>query len=752
MSTLPLNPSVQIHLPPSALHHFNLYYYTAVLELMEPLSAFYGSLEAALNEFPFLQDYLGTLAEFGLTGHDFSRVREDWFAALGAWESQAGPDLPLADLLAAASLDRRDLAMLFTAGLEEEDPRFGELFDALQGGAGQRRPTYGLLKQWWRSSAVSHGIPPGPLPESPALPAERLRRLLDVGLLEVVNPADARLEWVLGVPSLVWDMLRGPAGLGSRGTVLLAPWMRYIPPAALLTLEDLLLSPEARRAVAGILPLLAEGRLPALVVRGSRQNGRHALLGALARRAGRGMLALDGQEFLPRAGSEAHGSEPGGLSRSWRVAGLVATLLRVMPVLDYDLVPGQTVDVPRLPGYAGPLGLVLPNHGGIRGAGVDRALTITLDIPGSDRRRVLWQRELAAVSPSRILLDSLARQFRLTSGNIHRAADLAAAYAALRGRAVGQGDREPGDAEAGPVTVTVADVQDACRALNRQALDTLAAYVPPAGPSGEIPTLVVSPEVRQELDLLEVRCRERERLRETINLSAAFQVNAGVRALFSGPSGTGKTLAARMLASSLHMDLYRLDLAAVVNKYIGETEKSLNQVFARAEELDVILLLDEGDALLTQRTQVHTSNDRYANLETNYLLQRLETFEGILIITTNAAERIDPAFERRMDVNIHFPMPDIEERWGIWQIHLPQPHAVDHDFLAEVVERCEMTGGQIRNAALFAALLSLRALESGPAGALTTDLLEAAVRREYRKSGAICPLRERRQRVGAGLH
>src|SRR5207302_3530655 len=142
-------------------------------------------------------------------------------------------------------------------------------------------------------------------------------------------------------------------------------------------------------------------------------------------------------------------------------------------------------------------------------------------------------------------------------------------------------------------------------------------------------------------------------------------------ALFSGPSGTGKTLAARLLAAALQMDLYRLDLSAVVNKYIGETEKNLNQLFARAEELDVILLLDEGDALLTQRTSVQTSNDRYANLETNFLLQRLESFEGILIVTTNAGQRIDTAFQRRMDVVIPFQAPDVAERWSIWRLHLP---------------------------------------------------------------------------------
>src|SRR5207248_2214342 len=140
------------------------------------------------------------------------------------------------------------------------------------------------------------------------------------------------------------------------------------------------------------------------------------------------------------------------------------------------------------------------------------------------------------------------------------------------------------------------------------------------------------------------------------------QLTPGVRALFSGPSGTGKTLAARLLAGRLGMDLYRLDLSAVVNKYIGETEKNLNRAFTLAEELDVILLLDEGDALLTQRTAVQTSNDRYANLETNYLLQRLEAFEGILIVTTNAGDRIDAAFQRRVDVVVEFRTPDAAER------------------------------------------------------------------------------------------
>src|SRR5205823_7525236 len=175
------------------------------------------------------------------------------------------------------------------------------------------------------------------------------------------------------------------------------------------------------------------------------------------------------------------------------------------------------------------------------------------------------------------------------------------------------------------------------------------------------------------------------------------QMTAGVRALFTGASGTGKTLAARLLSAILQMDLYRLDLSLVVNKYIGETEKNLNQVFARAEELDVILLLDEGDALLTQRTSVQTANDRYANLETNYLLQRLESYEGILLVTTNARDRIDGAFQRRMDVIVEFHLPDPVERLKIWELHLPPEHLSDPAFLFEVANRCHLSGAQIRN-------------------------------------------------------
>ena len=347
-------------------------------------------------------------------------------------------------------------------------------------------------------------------------------------------------------------------------------------------------------------------------------------------------------------------------------------------------------------------------HGGIEEPALGRSVTINMPPPDPATREVLWRRVLGADSTAEF--QDIARRFRLTSGNIDRAGRLAVSHASLVGRS----------------GVILADVQQAVRTLNRQTLDSLATRVET---SGDWTNLATASHTLDEL-------RHRETVSASSSPAFSGSRNAGVRAMFTGPSGTGKTLAARLLASRLQMDLYRVDLSTVVNKYIGETEKNLNQVFSRAEELDVVLLLDEGDALLTQRTNVVTSNDRYANLETNYLLQRFETFEGIVIVTTNGAERIDSAFQRRMDVVVEFRPPDASERCIIWELHLPADHNVAAELLREVSVRCSLTGGQIRNAVVQATLLSLE--DDTP---MSSEHLEAAIHREYRKAGAVCPLR-----------
>jgi hypothetical protein len=522
-----------------------------------------------------------------------------------------------------------------------------------------------------------------------------LRRLQSLGLLAVVNPERPRLEQAFEAPALVWDALRGERHAG------LAAWCGYRPPSDLAALDELVLPAEPRALLAALPGLVQGGEVQTLVVRGPSHNGRRTALGAAARQLGRGLLVVDGAALD---------------DERWRLIGPLATLLEAVPVLALALDPGQSAALPALDGYDGLLGVVMGQVGGLRGPRAERALTMTLEMPAAEARRELWQRSLQMpAAPGH--LEATAERMRLTSGHIQRAASLACTYAALGSRPA----------------VTLADVRQGSRALNRQALETLAQQVETGG---DWSRLAVGAETRRELLSLESRCRHRERLHASVNPLLAAQMNCGVRALFSGPSGTGKTLAARLLASVLEMDLYRLDLAAVVNKYIGETEKNLSQVFARAEELDVILLLDEGDALLTQRTAVNTSNDRYANLETNYLLQRIESYQGILLITTNAGDRIDSAFQRRMDVVVDFRLPEIDERRAIWQSHLPADLAVDRALLDEIVHRCALSGGQIRNAVLHASLLAL-----GNGGVMAGEHLEAALQREYRKTGGVCPLR-----------
>jgi SpoVK/Ycf46/Vps4 family AAA+-type ATPase len=232
-----------------------------------------------------------------------------------------------------------------------------------------------------------------------------------------------------------------------------------------------------------------------------------------------------------------------------------------------------------------------------------------------------------------------------------------------------------------------------------------------------------------------MRCRQREAVLGHLGPAFGSGMNRGVRALFSGPSGTGKTLAARIMAAELGLDLYRVDLSSVVSKYVGETERNLSRVFARAEKMDVILLFDEGDSLLTGRTDVRSANDRYANMETNYLLQRLESYEGIVVVTTNAAGRIDAAFQRRMDVHVEFTAPDASQRYRIWQLHLPPTHQAGDVFLRVAATRCVLSGGQIRNTALHASVLAVENSES-----LSEVHLTAAIGREYRKLGARSPL------------
>jgi SpoVK/Ycf46/Vps4 family AAA+-type ATPase len=232
---------------------------------------------------------------------------------------------------------------------------------------------------------------------------------------------------------------------------------------------------------------------------------------------------------------------------------------------------------------------------------------------------------------------------------------------------------------------------------------------------------------------LVARVRHRRQVLDAWGFGDKIGRGHGVAALFSGPPGTGKTMVAGLVARELGLDLYQVDLSKMVSKYIGETEKQLARLFDAAESGHAVVLFDEADALFAKRTEVKSSNDRYANLEVNYLLQRLESFTGISILTTNHETAIDDAFRRRLALHVRFPMPDEPQREQLWTAILPdRAHVarnVDH---ARLAREFEMSGGYIRNAALRAAYL---AADEGDAIGMAH--LWRAARAEYEAMGKV---------------
>jgi len=244
--------------------------------------------------------------------------------------------------------------------------------------------------------------------------------------------------------------------------------------------------------------------------------------------------------------------------------------------------------------------------------------------------------------------------------------------------------------------------------------------------------VVFPPLIRDYLNDLIRRTEQRESVWSTLGDSLSASRNPGLRALFVGESGTGKTLAASYIASQTGAPLYRVDLCSVMNKYIGESEKNLGNLLDFAAATDAILLFDEADSVFGNRTDARSGGERFANNLTNYLLARIESHPGIVILTTNHRDRIDPAFNRRLEVIIDFPQPGFTERLGLWQSHIGN-RSPDENFLRALASHCDLSGGQIRNAVLSAAA------NSPGSAAVSEAALINAVSREYQKLGRALP-------------
>ena len=414
----------------------------------------------------------------------------------------------------------------------------------------------------------------------------------------------------------------------------------------------------------------SENGLPATVLHffGDDPLGQECIASSIANRAGR-MLYVLKMEGIPSIGAEMDQF----LALWSREALLLPAILLLQWESEASSVAArqlaEKLDVPFLIASREPLRL----HRLVQQFEVNK--------PAPVAQKWLWEKALGqAAEELNEEVEQVVEQFRLSAETI----------AALGAQVKSSGENR------------AASLWNACKSVARPHLDTLAERIVPASGWDDL----ILPELQmQMMRQIAAQSRNRMTVYEQWGFAQRGRRGLGLSALFSGPSGTGKTLAAEVLAAELNLDLYRIDLSAVVSKYIGETEKNLKQVFDAAESGGVLLLFDEADAIFGKRAEVKDSHDRYANIEVGYLLQRMENFQGIAILTTNFKSSLDKAFQRRLRFHVEFPFPDAVQREAIWARVFPSQtptRNLEHSRLASL----NMSGGNIRNIALNAAFLA----------------------------------------------
>ena len=468
------------------------------------------------------------------------------------------------------------------------------------------------------------------------------------------------------------------------------------------TLDELVLD---RAIVVRLVRELADAR-PAdapvrIVVRGRRGSGRHALVAALAARVARPIACIDASQVpVDEFAREL----------------LRASLVRAIPVISNVLPQREAERETRLRvlqilhAHPGPLVLRMGPEGAVP---LDPGFVeVSLPTLSETARAGVFATAFRATGIT-AQPTALARRYRVGPGTIH------AIVAEARARLARTGGADPDE------------VVDTCA---RQHLATrIGATAQRVTRLADWDQVSLPDDMLDSLRELIGRARHARTVFDDWGYDDRIATSRGLTALFYGPPGTGKTMVAGLVARELGLELYRVDLANVVSKWLGETEKHLGELFDAAEDGKIMLLFDEADSLFAKRSEVKSSNDRYANLEVNYLLQRLDAFEGVAILTTNLDGSIDPAFKRRMSMRLLFPLPDEEQRARLWAAHVTSrvPTRGVLDFVA-LGRRFPLSGGYIRNSALRAAFLA--AQDGSP---LTQQHLERAVLLEYRELGKL---------------
>ena len=599
------------------------------------------------------------------------------------------------------ALASEDIEILLMALAPEFDERYERIYAYLQDDATARAPSVALLQRL--VSAASHDR---------SLVRRRLASdapLRRWGLIHLTSDAGAAsLSRSVRADDHIVDYLSGVDGVDAR----LQSWADVVGPHA--SFAELVLAPglvdRLQRAIGGD---VADPPPFVMHFHGPRGSGRRTTAEAVAAARGSRLLVIDGERL---AGvTESALVEIARLAlRETRLFGCALYVDRVDSLFRPDRMTSLHLLIDELQACHAPLmlGSESPWNDGWK---ADRPLMTFRFAPLGFRERLLmWTSAFgdgrAAVSD----LEHVASVYRLPAGRIRRAAAHARGASAVAGSAV----------------CTGADLAAACRA---ESATNLGSFGHPVVCRRRWNDLVLSADRLEQLREVCRAVRFRGRVYDSWGFEQKLALGKGVNVLFSGPPGTGKTMAAEVLASELGFELYRIDLSAVVSKFIGETEKNLSRVFTEAEAGNAMLFFDEADALFGKRTEVRDAHDRYANVEVSYLLSRLEQHDGIVILASNLRKNVDEAFVRRMHFTVEFPLPEYAERLALWERIWPDtaPRAETLD-LAFLARQFELSGGHIRNAALAAAFVAAE-----EDSVITMAHVIAAIRREYQKMGTV---------------
>lgn len=644
-------------------------------------------------------------------GHQIMVLRDEVQQRVTASE-QSGIALRLPYLGAAFGLSLFELDLLLLAFAPELDRRYQKLYAYLQDDVSRKRPSVDFALHLFCLTLDERVRAREVFADSSPLLAFSLLTLHEdpmekpVPLLGRSLKLDDRMaEFILGS-----DRLDGRLSTYQR----MARWVK-----PLIGLDDLVMTEDVRALLLRVASIARADPPLFCILHGPPGVGKKSVAEAICHGCGCSLLVLDVSTML--MSDTAFRILLRVAFREARLYGSAVYLDRWQALMKDDPMCLAAIreveqEIEQFPGvvFVGSHSSWQPTH-----ISRSRFITVELPLPHARLRRMLWEPNLrnGHDSDAEVDLSHLSNAFRFTGGQICQAIARAEQHALMQG---GERDR-----------LTMDDLFAGCRMESTQQLITFAKKISPKRVWAD---LVLPQDTLAQLHELCHHVRYRARVYNDWGFDQRLSLGKGLIALLTGTSGTGKTLSAEILANELGLDLYKVDLSCVVSKYIGETEKNLSRVFQEAQESNAILFFDEADALFGKRSEVKDAHDRYANIEINYLLQRVEEYEGVIILASNMSKNIDAAFLRRMHFCIEFPFPDEGHRRRIWQGIFPSqaPLAtdLDFDFLAS---KFKIAGGNIKNVALAAAFLAAEEDST-----IRMEHLMFALKREYQKLGKVC--------------